>query len=150
METYYKNLVWIGIPQAVYHGLVDPEEMLETVRKFKKFKEFIKNQWPEDRVRKWHKDQINKRIDLYKKSIERIERENKDSRIGGVPYKDRISFTVKIEKLDNLIENCLLELKKTDSMSYNWDNIISPLDVPFIRKTGVEKHLLYYFELSTC
>lgn len=146
MKTLLSNLVLLDnnnlLPTAVGNGLTSVEEIQDTKNNFEYFLCELEKEWTPERIREVV---IQKRRNDYQSTarlIQKIELDNRDARVRGMSYKDREStFTVKLTIGKQLLQNIKQKAYEDKKRTYILRELISPVDMPFIRQEGFEKFL---------
>lgn len=146
--SYNPNVLFLelgpeAITKAIEGGVFTYDEMVQAREDSASFMDEVCAEWPPQRVKEFVLSEYRRKCEWTLKKISELETANNDARRRGVSFKDRQTFTAKIETLRKMFTEYKakgLEYKKKDLRATSF---FTPGDEKLIREWGYEKWLKY-------
>lgn len=130
-----------GIAKAIELGAVTLEEMEATRNAYDAFIEKLEQEWPSERLKEFVLTRKREGCKWAVKKIEALELENRDARVKGVSFKERQTYTTKINALKKLFSEYREQGIYWSKQTPHVIQFAKPVDVEFIQSRGFETHL---------
>lgn len=145
MTTLTSSLLFLQQPETIEvgitYGLVTAEELEDAQHQFAAFISKLEEEWPSDKIKEYVVQKKRERYQSTARFIQKLELDNRDARVRGVSFKDRQSFTVKINIGHKVLKDLQKEGNDAKRHTYPVRQLVGPLDMQFIQEMGFEKWL---------
>lgn len=144
------KLVWLEMPEAITtaieQGLTSMEEMEDARKEYDIFLDELAVEWTPEKLKEWVLTNYRSKCEWALKRVKELELENRDARVRGMSYKERVEkYNKKITAGRNVFEAWRKQGIEATRMTFNVRAMVKPLDMPFIQERGMDRFLRMFF-----
>lgn len=146
--SYNPNILFLelgpeAITKSIEGGVFTYDEMVQAREDYATFLDELVQEWTPDKTKAFVLNEYRRKCEWALKKIGELEIENNDARRRGVSYKERQTFTAKIDTLRKMFADHKAAGLKYKNKTIKATDFVTPGDVKLIREWGYEKWLKY-------